>query len=101
MTKHEVKTLIELVKENDLYCDVELRTDERYLFGDIVIYSLLIANVYADEEKDDSIIIFQLDLDPKSETYYLYDTSGSYDEDIKNRMFPISQYCRQLISQYM
>ena len=101
MTKHEIHSLIELVKENDLYCNVELETDERYLLGDVVIYSLLFAHVYADEDKDDSVITFQINLDPKSETYYLDDTSGSYDEDIKDRIFPISQYCRQLINQYM
>lgn len=101
MTKHEVKSLIELVKENNLYCEVELETDERYLLGDIVIYSLLVVHVYANEEKDKSVITFQLDLDPQSETYYLDDISGSYDEETQGRTFAISQYCRQLINQYM
>lgn len=101
MTKHEVNSIIELVKENELHCNITLETDERYLLGDIVIYSLLVAHVYADEKKNTALITLQIDLDPKSETYYLDDISGSYDEDIKDRMFPISQYCRQLINQYM
>lgn len=101
MTKHEVNSIIELVKENDLYCNVELETDERYLLGDIVIYSLLVVHVYADDKKNTALITLQIDLDPKSETYYLDDISGSYDEDIRDRIFPISQYCRQLINQYM
>ena len=101
MTEQEINSIIELVKENDLYCNVELETDERYLLGDIVIYSLLVAHVYSDERKNTALITLQIDLDPKSETYYLDDISGSYDEDIRDRIFPISQYCRQLINQYM
>lgn len=101
MTKHEVNSIIELVKENDLYCNVELETDERYLLGDIVIYSLLVVHVYADEKKNTALITLQIDLDPKSETYYLDDISGSYDEDIRDRIFPISQYCKHLINRYM
>lgn len=101
MTKHEVNSIIELVKENDLYCNVELETDERYLLGDIVIYSLLVAHVYADEKKNTALITLQIDLDPKSETYYFDDISGSYDEDIQKHALSVCRYCKDLIARYM
>lgn len=101
MTEQEIRKLLNLIKNQSLFCDIDLETSETYLLGDIVIYSVLVAHVYADEKKDDSVITLQIDLDPKSETYYLDDISGSCDEDIRNRIFPISQYCRQLINQYM
>ncbi len=101
MTEQEIRKLLNLIKNQNLFCDIDLETGETYLLGDIVIYSVLVAHVYADEKKKTALITFQIDLDPKSETYYLDDISGSYDEDIKDRLFPISQYCRQLINQYM
>lgn len=101
MTEQEIRKLLNLIKNQNLFCDIDLETGETYLLGDIVIYSVLVAHVYADDKKNTALITLQIDLDPKSETYYLDDISGSYDEDIKDRLFPISQYCRQLINQYM
>lgn len=101
MTEQEIKELIKLIKENGLYCETELETNERYLLAGEVMYVCWVLHVYADEEKDDSIITLQIDIDPKDETYYLSDTSGACDKEIKDKAFPVVQYCKHLIQKYM
>lgn len=101
MTEQEIRKLLNLIKNQNLFCDIDLETGETYLLGDIVIYSVLVAHVYADEEKDDAIITLQIDLDPTDGTHYLSDTSGACDKEIKEKAFPIVQYCKHLIRKYM
>lgn len=101
MTEQEIRKLLNLIKHQNLFCNINLATCETYLLGNIVIYSALVANVYADEEKDDSVITLQIDLDPTGGAYYFNDTSGACDKEIKEKAFPVVQYCKNLIQKYM
>lgn len=101
MTEQEVRKLLNLIKNQNLFCEVDLETDETYLLGDIVIYSALVAYVYADEEKDDLAITLQINLHTTDGTHYLRDTSGACAKEIKEKAFPVVQYCKHLIRKYM
>lgn len=101
MTEQEIKDLISLIKENGLCCETELETNERYLLAGEVMYSCWILHVYADENKGNSIITLQIDINPIDETYYLGDTSGACDKEIKDKAFPVVQYCKHLMQKYM
>lgn len=101
MTEQQIKSCISLIKENGLYCEIELTTDEKHLLGGEVMYSCWVLHVYVDENKDDLIITLQIDVDPTDETYYLSDTSGACDKEIKEKAFPVVKYCKHLIRKYM
>lgn len=101
MTAQEIKELLQLVKNQNLYCNVELETADTYLFDDTVGYSLCVAHIYADKEKDKTIITMQLDINPKSQTYYLDDISQRFSKDIQKHALVVSDYCKNLITKYM
>lgn len=101
MTEQEIKELLQLVKNQNLYCNLELETDDTYLFEGTLRYSLCVANIYADKEKDRVIITMQLDIDPKSQTYYLDDISRRFSKDIQKHALVVSDYCKDLIARYM
>lgn len=101
MTEQEIRKLLNLIKKQNLFGNIDLDTDETYLLGDIIIYSALLAYVYADEKKDDSVITLQINLNPTDGTYYLRDTSGECDKEIREKVAPVVQYCKRLIRKYM
>lgn len=101
MTEQEVRELLQLIKKHNLYCNLELETDDTYLLEDAVRYSLCVANIYADKKKDRVIITMQLNISPESQTYYLDDTSGSFSEDIQKHALSVCRYCKDLIARYM
>lgn len=101
MTEQEIKELLQLVKNHNLYCNLELETDDTYLLEDTVRYSMCVAHIYADKEKDKTVIIMQLDIDPRSQTYYLDDSSGSFSEDIQKHALSVCRYCKDLIARYI
>lgn len=101
MTENEVRELLKLIKNHNLYCNLELETDDTYLFENTVRYSSCTAHIYVDKEKDMVVMTMRLDIDPENQTYYLDDTSGRFGKDIQKLALFVSDYCKDLIARYM
>lgn len=101
MTEQEVRELLQLIKNQNLFCDIELETDDTYLFEDTVRYLSCVVHVYAEKEKDRVVINMQLDMNPEDETYYLNDMSGRFGTDIQKHTLPVSDYCKNVIARYI
>lgn len=101
MTEKEVRELLQLIKSQHLFCNIELETDETYLLETATRYSSCVVHVYTDEDKERDVIIMQIDIDPKSQTYYLDDRSGGFNKDIQKHALFVSDYCKNLITRYI
>lgn len=101
MTEKEIKELIQLIKDNELYCRVDLETNETELSQDGLSYCEVMVHVYKDDEYKQDILTFQIILDDSNETYYLDDTSSQYGEEIVRKIFAVNDYCKYLMKMYM
>lgn len=101
MTESEVRELLKLIKNHNLYCNLELETDDTYLSEDTLRYSFCSAHIYTDKDKDIVIITMRLDINPENQTYYLDDTSGRFSEETQKLALPVCRYCKDLIARYV
>lgn len=101
MTEQEVRELLQLIKNQNLYCDLELEIDETYLCENTPIYNSCLVHVYADKEKTRVVITMRLNVNPENQTYYLDDISGRFSKDIQHHALFISDYCKNVIARYI
>lgn len=101
MTENELRELIQLIKDNELYCRVDLETNETELSEDVLSYSSLAVFVYKDEHCITEVLKFQMILDSDSETYYFENMSYKCDGETTRKANNVVSYCKYLIKKYM
>lgn len=101
MTEKEIKELIQLIKDNELYCRVDLETNETELSEDGMSYSYVRVRVYRDEQHIHDIFQLQLIADSEGETYFLENESYQHGEDVMRQANSAIKYCKHLIQKYM
>lgn len=101
MTENELKELIQLIKDNELYCRIDLETNETELSEDGMSYSYARVRVYRDEQHIHDIFQLQLIADPEGETYFLENESCQHGEDVMRQANSAIKYCKHLIKKYM
>lgn len=99
MTEKEIKELVQLIKDNELYCTLELEADETELSEDGMSYSSVAVHVCDDRHR--GIIKLQIMSDEDSETYFLDNESYQYGPEVTRQANPINKYCKGLIKKYM
>lgn len=101
MTEKEIKELIQLIKENGLFCKVDLETNETELSEDGLSYSYTRVRVYRDKQHIHDIFQLQLIADSDGETYFLENESCQHGEDVMRQANSAIKYCKGLIKKYI
>lgn len=101
MTEKEIKELVQLIKDNELYCTIELEADDTELSEDGMSYSSVVVHVCDDRHRSRDIIKLQIILDEDSETYFLDNTSYEYGEETIRKANAVNKYCKGLIKKHM
>lgn len=101
MTEKELKELIQLIKDNELYCRVNLKTNETELSEDGMSYFEIRVRVYRDEKYIHDVFQLQLISDSNGETYFLEDKSCQHGEDVMRQTKMAVKYCKYLMAKYM
>lgn len=101
MTEKELKELIQLIKDNELYCRVNLETNETELSEDGMSYSEIRVRVYRDKQHIHDIFQLQLIADSDGETYFLENESCQHGEDVMRQANSAIKYCKGLIKKYI
>lgn len=101
MTEKEIKELIQLIKENGLFCKVDLETNETELSEDGLSYSYTRVRVYRDKQHIHDVFQLQLISNSNGETYFLEDESCQHGEDVMRQTKMAVKYCKYLMTKYM
>ncbi len=101
MTEKELKELIQLIKDNELYCRVDLETNETELSEDGLSYSEIRVRVYRDEQYIHGVFQLQLISGSGGDTYFLEDESCQHGEDVMRQTKRAVKYCKYLMAKYM
>lgn len=101
MTNKDIRRLIKLIKDSELYCKVWLEADETGLSEDDICYSEIRVRAYRDEHHIHDIFQLQIISDSDGETYFLENESCQHGEDVVRQANGAIKYCKHLIKKYM
>lgn len=101
MTDKDIKRLIKLIKDSELYCRVNLETNETELSEDGMSYSAIRVRVYRDEKHIHDVFQLQLISDSNGETYYLDNESCQHGKDVVRQANDAIKYCKYLMKKNM